>query len=307
MSGQADISAPPGRAARTRPAPAVVLELLKPITWFPPMWAFMCGAVSSGAPLLERWYLVLAGILLAGPLVCGMSQAVNDWFDRHVDAINEPHRPIPSGRMPGRWGLYVAVCWTGVSLAWGGMLGLWGFLATLLGVALAWAYSAPPLRLKANGWWGNLACGLAYESLPWITAAAVLSAAAPSAEVLVIATLYGLGAHGIMTLNDFKAIEGDRRIGIRSLPVQLGPERAARVACWFMAVPQAVVVVLLLAMGAPVHAALVALLLAGQGWAMARMLTDPKKLAPWYNGTGVLQFVLGMLTCGFALRAGAGF
>ena len=307
MSGQADLRAAPGRTLPTRPAPGVVLELLKPITWFPPMWAFMCGAVSSGAPLAGSWHLALAGIVLAGPLVCGMSQAVNDWFDRHVDAINEPQRPIPSGRMPGLWGLYVAVAWTGVSLAWGAMLGFWGFLATLLGVALAWAYSAPPLRLKANGWWGNLACGLAYESLPWITAAAVLSAAAPSFEVLVIATLYGLGAHGIMTLNDFKAIEGDRRIGIRSLPVQLGPERAARVACWFMAVPQAVVVALLVVMDAPLHAALVALLLAGQGWAMAKMLTDPKKLAPWYNGTGVLQFVLGMLTCGFALRAGAGF
>jgi chlorophyll synthase len=307
MSGRADLRAAPGRANGDTPRPAVVLELLKPITWFPPMWAFMCGAVSSGAAFGATWHLALAGIILAGPLVCGMSQAVNDWFDRHVDAINEPHRPIPSGRMPGRWGLYVAMAWTGVSLAWGAMLGAWGFLATLLGVALAWAYSAPPLRLKANGWWGNLACGLAYESLPWITAAAVLSAAAPSPEVLLIATLYGLGAHGIMTLNDFKAIEGDRQVGIRSLPVQLGPERAARVACWFMGVPQVVVVGLLLAMGAPVHAALVALLLAGQGWAMARMLRDPKALAPWYNGTGVLQFVLGMLTSGFALRAGAGF
>ena len=307
MSGRAKFEAAPGRAAPSRPAPGVVLELLKPITWFPPMWAFLCGAVSSGAPMAEGWPLLLAGLVLAGPLVCGMSQAVNDWFDRHVDAINEPHRPIPSGRMPGRWGLHVALGWTGVSLAWGAMLGLWGFLATLLGVALAWAYSAPPLRLKANGWWGNLACGLAYESLPWITAAAVLSRATPSPEVMGIATLYGLGAHGIMTLNDFKAIEGDRRSGIRSLPVQLGPERAARVACWFMAVPQAVVVALLFAMGAPLHAALVALLLAGQGLAMARMLRDPKALAPWYNGTGVLQFVLGMLTSGFALRAGAGF
>jgi len=307
VSGRAKFEAAPGRPAPSRPAPGVVLELLKPITWFPPMWAFLCGVVSSGAPMAEGWPLLLAGLVLAGPLVCGMSQAVNDWFDRHVDAINEPHRPIPSGRMPGRWGLHVALGWTGVSLAWGAMLGLWGFLATLLGVALAWAYSAPPLRLKANGWWGNLACGLAYESLPWITAAAVLSRAAPSPEVVGIATLYGLGAHGIMTLNDFKAIEGDRRSGIRSLPVQLGPERAARVACWFMAVPQAVVVALLFAMGAPLHAALVALLLAGQGSAMARMLRDPKALAPWYNGTGVLQFVLGMLTSGFALRAGAGF
>ena len=92
------------------------LELLKPITWFPPMWAFGCGIVSSGASLAERWPFALAGILLAGPLVCGTSQVVNDWFDRHVDAINEPQRPIPSGRVAGRNGLYFAIVWTLVSL-----------------------------------------------------------------------------------------------------------------------------------------------------------------------------------------------
>lgn len=286
-----------------RPDPAAVLELLKPITWFPPMWAFGCGIVASGAALSQHWPLALLGILLAGPVVCGMSQAVNDWFDRHVDAINEPHRPIPSGRMPGRWGLYVAVGWTGLSLLVGAALGPWGFAATVLGVALAWAYSAPPLRLKANGWWGNLACGLSYESLPWITAAAVMAGgAAPDARLVLVAVLYGLGAHGIMTLNDFKAIEGDARMGIRSLPVQLGAERAGRVACLFMAAPQVVVVGLLLAWDAPVHAGIVALSLAAQLGCMARMLRDPRGLAPWYNGTGVLLYVLGMLASAFALR-----
>jgi chlorophyll synthase len=98
------------------PQPSAVAELLKPITWFPPMWAFGCGVVASGQPLQGHWGLVLAGILLAGPFVCATSQAVNDWFDRHVDAINEPQRPIPSGRMPGRWGLYVALIWTALSL-----------------------------------------------------------------------------------------------------------------------------------------------------------------------------------------------
>ncbi|MFX5956590.1 UbiA family prenyltransferase, partial [Acinetobacter baumannii] len=77
------------------PAPRDVLELLKPITWFPPIWAFCCGVVSSGASLGARWGLVLAGAVLVGPLVCGTSQAINDWFDREVDAINEPDRPIP--------------------------------------------------------------------------------------------------------------------------------------------------------------------------------------------------------------------
>jgi chlorophyll/bacteriochlorophyll a synthase len=94
------------------PEPSAVAELLKPITWFPPMWAFACGAVASGASGDGRAAVVVAGVVLAGPLVCAASQAVNDWFDREVDAINEPQRPIPSGRMPGRWGLYIALGWT---------------------------------------------------------------------------------------------------------------------------------------------------------------------------------------------------
>ena len=92
-----------------RPNWTAFIELLKPITWFPPMWAFGCGIVSSGMAIADRWPFVVAGILLAGPLVCGTSQIVNDWFDRHVDAINEPGRPIPSGRVPGRQALYFAI------------------------------------------------------------------------------------------------------------------------------------------------------------------------------------------------------
>lgn len=215
--------------------PAAVLELLKPITWFPPIWAFGCGVVSSGAALAPRWPIVIAGLVLAGPMVCATSQAVNDWFDRHVDALNEPHRPIPSGRIPGRWGLYVALIWTVLSLGVATLLGTWGFAAAALGLALAWAYSAPPIRLKQNGWWGNSAVGLCYEGLPWITAAAIMSAEAPSWQVLAIALLYSAGAHGIMTLNDFKSIGGDRVSGVNSLPVLLGAERAARLACITMA------------------------------------------------------------------------
>ena len=93
----------------TYPNFLVVLELLKPITWFPPMWAYACGVISSGASIAENLDLLILGIIVAGPVVCGMSQAANDWCDRHVDTINEPNRPIPSGRMPGNWGLKIAL------------------------------------------------------------------------------------------------------------------------------------------------------------------------------------------------------
>lgn len=284
------------------PEPAAALRLIKPITWFPPMWAYLCGTVSSGVSPFSNWALVVLGIILAGPIVCGMSQAANDWCDRHVDAINEPDRPIPSGRIPGRWGLWIALAMSVLSLAVGALLGPWGFAATVVGVIAAWAYSVEPIRLKRSGWWGPGLVGLSYETLPWITGAVVLSAGAPDWRIVTIALLYGIGAHGIMTLNDFKALEGDRQMGVNSLPVILGPDRAARVACWIMAIPQVIVVAMLVMWDRPVQAIIIAALLAAQILAMSVMLRDPKGKAPWYNGTGVLFYISGMMVAAVALR-----
>lgn len=287
----------------SRPAPSVVLELLKPITWFPPMWALGCGIVSSGVSPGQRWPTIIVGVLLAGPMVCGTSQAVNDWYDRHVDAINEPDRPIPSGRIPGRWGLYIAIVWTVLSLLIAPLLGNWGFVAAVVGLVLAWAYSAPPIRLKQNGWGGNAACGLCYEGLPWFTGAAVMSASAPDWRIVLIALLYSIGAHGIMTLNDFKSVEGDERMGIDSLPVLLGVDNAARFACLVMVVPQVAVVAMLLAWQQPIHAAAVGALVLVQLLLMVHFLKGPRERAPWYNGTGISCYVVGMLVSAFALAA----
>ena len=280
----------------------VALELLKPITWFAPMWAFGCGVVSSGVPLVDRWWAVILGIVLAGPMVCGTSQAANDWFDRHVDAINEPGRPIPSGRLPGRSGLHIAIAWTLLSLLVAAPLGRWGFGAAVFGLILAWAYSAPPLRLKQNGWWGNTACAACYEGLPWITGAAVMATTRPAWQVFVMAGLYSAGAHGIMTLNDFKSVEGDRQTGIFSLPVKLGVEGAANAACLAMTMPQLVVVALLLVWGFVTFAFAVSLLLMAQLLLMVRLMRDPRTNAPWYNATGTTLYVIGMLITAFALR-----
>jgi len=266
------------------------------------MWAYLCGTVSAGVSPSGQWSMVLLGVILAGPVVCGMSQAANDWCDRHVDAINEPDRPIPSGRIPGRWGLWIALAMSVLSLLIGWQLGPWGFGATVVGVLAAWAYSAEPVRLKRSGVLGPGLVGLSYESLPWFTGAAVLSAGAPSWEIVWIALLYGIGAHGIMTLNDFKALQGDRQMGVNSLPVTLGPERAARVACWVMLVPQILVILSLAQWGQPVHATLVLILGLGQVWAMSVMLKDPKGKAPWYNGTGVLMYISGMMVTAIALN-----
>ena len=130
-----------------------------------------------------------------------------------------------------------------------------------------------------------------------------MSASSPDWRIVVMALLYSIGAHGIMTLNDFKSVEGDKRMGIDSLPVLLGVERAARFACLVMAVPQAVVVVLLLLWQRPLYALAVGTLLIAQFFLMAHFLKSPRERAPWYNGTGISCYVLGMLISAFALAA----
>lgn len=283
------------------PAARDVVTLLKPVTWFPPMWAFLCGLVSTGVSFDGRWPFVIAGVALAGPLVCGTSQAVNDWFDRHVDAINEPDRPIPSGRIPGRWGLYIAIAGTLLASAVAWATGPWIFVATIIGLAFAWAYSAPPLRLKMDGWWGPAAVAICYEGLAWFTGAAALLGGLPPAPVLMTLALYSIGAHGIMTLNDFKAVEGDSKMGIRSLPVTLGVRNAAMLACAVMALPQLVVIALLLLWGHILSALIVAGVLASQLLLMPRLIADPRARAPWYNATGITLYVSGMMVAALGL------
>jgi chlorophyll synthase len=267
------------------------------------MWAFTCGAISAGVPLADRFAVLALGILITGPLVCASSQAVNDWFDRHVDAINEPNRPIPSGRIPGRWGLGLAILWTGLSLLAAIPLGTFGVIAVGIALAFSWAYSAPPLRFKQNGWIGNTAVGITYEGLAWVTGAGImLGSHVPPMPVIVLAVLYSLGAHGIMTLNDFKAIEGDQKMGVRSLPVLLGPQGAARVASAVMLLAQLVVIGLLLNWHRPWHALAIGVLVVIQALMMWRFLGAPRERALWLSALGVPFYVSGMMISAFAVR-----
>jgi chlorophyll/bacteriochlorophyll a synthase len=286
-----------------RPAPSAVLEVLHPITWFPPMWAFGCGVVSSGVPISTRWPEVVAGVVLCGPLLVASSQVVNDWFDRDVDAINEPHRPILSGRIPGRWGLYLSFLWTGASLLLASLLGAWVFGAAALGLVLAWMYSMPPFRLKQNGWLGNGACAITYEGFAWFTGAAVMVGGLPPWWIVTLALLYSAGAHGIMTLNDFKSIEGDIKTGVGSLPVKLGVENAARVTCAVMAVPQLIVIGLLVTWDRPIQAAIVGVVLVLQLGLMVRFLRQPVERATWFSGLGVALYVSGMMASAVAVSS----
>ena len=272
-----------------------LLELIKPVTWFPPMWAFLCGVVSVGALNSNNTILILAGLLLAGPLVCGMSQAVNDWCDRHVDAINQPERPIPSGRVSAGWGFFTGITMSATSILFAYYLGSLIFFATIIGVLAAWLYSLEPIRLKRSAIFGPGVVAICYEGLPWFTGAAIFTISLPNKEVLIVLSLYALGAHGIMTMNDFKATKGDKLLGINSLPVILGRKPATLVACLIMLFPQLIVMSLFYFWESLILAITLAVCVLLQSLSMIFLIRDPEKNTPLFNMTGVLLYIAGMM------------
>ena len=272
-----------------------LLELIKPVTWFPPMWAFLCGVVSVGALNSNNTILILSGLLLAGPLVCGMSQAVNDWCDRHVDAINQPERPIPSGRVSAGWGFFTGIIMSATSIIFAYYLGSLIFFATIIGVLAAWLYSLEPIRLKRSAIFGPGVVAICYEGLPWFTGAAIFTISLPNKEVLIVLSLYALGAHGIMTMNDFKATKGDKLLGINSLPVILGRKPATLVACLIMLFPQLIVMSLFYFWGSLILAITLAVCVLLQSLSMIFLIRDPEKNTPFFNMTGVLLYIAGMM------------
>ncbi len=277
----------------------------KPGTWFAPMWAIMVGAVASG---VAEWNIgsivrVLAAMVLAGPLLCAFSQVINDWFDREVDRINDPERPTAANLLTPATIGWIA---TGLALAALGLAALLGatvFWIALLGLGLAVLYSAPPVRLKArNGWLANAACAFAYEGCAWVAGAAAFGHV--TTGTLVLATLYSLGSHGLMTLNDFKSIEGDRRLGLRSIPATLGIRGALVQAFVFIDVFQLLAIGYVAWHAMWIAAAVIGILFLIQLPMQRRMAADPAARAPWYCASAIPPFVWGMLAAALAIRFG---
>lgn len=276
----------------------------KPGTWFAPMWAIMIGAIGSPG---SHWDLptvgrILAAMVMAGPLLCAFSQVVNDYFDREVDRINEPLRPTAANLLDGRTIAIAAVVLGTLALVIAFALGRTVGELAIGGMLLALAYSVPPLRLKAhNGWLANAACAFSYEGFAWLAGAAAFGSL--TAGTVVLASLFSLGAHGLMTLNDFKSVEGDRALGLRSIPVMLGERKALRQAVGFINLFQALAMAYVLSNGAWIAAAVMNLLLIALPM-QRKLATDPKRLAPWYCAAGIPLFCWSMLAAALALRFG---
>jgi chlorophyll synthase len=282
---------------------------MKSYTWFAPAWAFVVGCAASQSidvsgvlPAVFSIGKIAIGTLMAGPLLTGFSQVVNEWCDRDVDAINQPERLIPSGKVGRNQVVITLVILAAGAIAISLFLGNGVVWVAGLGMALALAYSVPPVRLKQNGWISNLACALAYESLAWI--AGHLAFAPLTSHSLILALVYGLGVHGIMTINDFKSVKGDRMMGLKSIPALYGEQKAAWIAVITINVAQ-IIALLLMALWEFHWIVLLAcaLFILAQVRPQIQLIKTPTQaMAVRYNIIAIPPYVWGMMAAAIGMK-----
>ena len=285
------------------------LQLMKPITWIPLMWGVICGAASSGqfTWTVEHVLMSFTCMLMSGPLLTGYTQTINDYYDREIDAINEPYRPIPSGKISlTRVRIQILVLLLGgIGLSYG--LDQWAghefpimTVLALGGSFLAYIYSAPPLKLKQNGWLGNYALGASYIALPWWAGHALFGTLTPT--IMALTLFYSLAGLGIAIVNDFKSVEGDRELGLKSLPVMFGVSAAAWICVLMIDVFQGGIAAYLIGVHQNLYAVLLILLIIPQiVFQDMYFLRDPLKNDVKYQASAQPFLVFGMLVTGLAL------
>ncbi len=221
------------------------IELLDPVTWISAVQGIVSGALASGAMEVSWYHFGLLGllILLYGPLGTGFSQSVNDYYDRFLDKVNEPSRPIPSGRLSEKeavwnWsivGLLALLVGVVLGLQFEGQQRIVIIAAIIVGVLMGYIYSAPPFKLKRNVLASAPAVGLSYSFITWLSGNAIYAEIRP--EVIYMAVINTCMTIGLIFLNDFKSVEGDREGGLKSLPVMIGARNTYLVAFIFVDIP----------------------------------------------------------------------
>lgn len=289
------------------------LQLMKPITWIPLIWGVVCGAASSGhfTWTLENVLVAAACMVLAGPLLTGYTQISNDLYDREIDAVNEPYRPIPSGAISVPQVVTQILVLLGAGLGLAYLLDRWAghsfptiTLIAVIGSFLAYIYSAPPLKLKQNGWLGSYALGASYIAFPWWTGHALFGDL--NLAIVLLTLFYSLAGLGIAVVNDFKSVEGDRQFGLQSLPVMFGVRAAAWICVLMIDVFQAGIAAYLISIHENLYATILILLIVPQiTFQDMYFLRDPLANDVKYQASAQPFLVLGMLVAGLALGRAA--
>jgi len=231
---------------------------------------------------------------------------LNDYFDRDLDIINEPNRPIPGGAISLKNATILIAVWSVLSVITGYLINpLIGFYV-IIGIINAHLYSANPIKLKKRLWAGNIIVAVSYLIIPWIAGLIAYSQSLTPDQLipsLVVAGLYTISSTGTMTINDFKSIDGDRQVGIRTLPAVFGEEKAALIASALIDIGQIMAACYLVTIGRTLLGLTTALLVLPQLLLQFPLVRSPRTMDVRYNAIAQNFLVAGMLVASFAIRS----
>ncbi len=215
------------QAWRVHEAVARVREFLELVR--APNSLMMGAAVAVALAVAGRWDLTVIGDLiiwapLAGVMVAALVMITNDIVDLPVDRVNAPWRPLPSGliTIQGALILALAASWTG--LAFSAMAGVVTVISFIAAGGLGVAYN---FHLKRTGLPGNITVALLVAS-PFIYASVALGRVDELA--LIFSVMIFLSVLAREVVKGIPDVEGDARVGVKTLAVVLGPRAASRVA-----------------------------------------------------------------------------
>ena len=232
------------------------VDLARPFTLVAPALGFVSGALTAiGAAPREPWDPALLAAPFIGAAMAALlnagNNALNQIYDLDIDRVNKPKRPRPSGRLtiPQVWWFTNITYALALILAWlvapGGRHECFWLVA--VAVVCTYLYSVPPFRTKRLGIWANVTIaiprGVLLKVAGWSSVKTIVGL-----EPWYIGCIFGLFLLGATTTKDFADIEGDRRGGCRTLPIQYGVRRAA----WMIS-PSFVIPFVMINIGAAMH------------------------------------------------------
>ncbi len=213
--------------------PAAYVRIMRPVNSLMMGFAVLVGAVIGGGSgiLGSTAYLALA--FVTGFAFTGSAMAINDYYDREIDAINEPQRPIPSGAMTPNEALAESLVLSAVGFAssWGTGLNSLA-LAVVAWVTMMYYATAG----KKTGLLGNFLVSFCV-ALP-IIYGGVMTGSSGLGGALLFASIVFLTNTGREITKGIVDIEGDRQNNVRTVAVGRGAGAAAwaSILCYISAV-----------------------------------------------------------------------
>jgi geranylgeranylglycerol-phosphate geranylgeranyltransferase len=204
------------------------IRLMRPVNCLMMGFAVIVGAGLVSPNASSVCWLSLTYGFITGFALTAESMAINDYYDREIDAINEPNRPIPSGLIGPKEALVFAFALTAIGFAAAYLTNLSSFVIAIIAWIVFVTYTTVG---KRSGLPGNFLVSICV-AVPFVYGSYTVVNAI-ELNVLIFAAMAFLSNTGREITKGIVDVEGDRAENIRTLAVRYGEKTAAVVAALF--------------------------------------------------------------------------